>query len=183
MKKILFTLFFLTLILLMFSCKSEDKYEGYKTYKNSNAGFTLQYPEDWTYREGLGKDIDLGSIVIFQSPSEGKQDLFRENVHIFTESLPDSVKNVDEYLAFSKQSLPQLLQEMEILEEGKTLIDGQTSRWIIFNYVSQLQRVTSIGYMFYRNGKGFVITATSRPEDFMSYRRTFEKIATSIKFE
>ena len=72
---------------------------------------------------------------------------------------------------------------MEILEEGKSQIDGHQSRWIIFNYVNNLQRVTSIGYMFYINGKGLVITATSRPENFMAHRKTFDKIVTSIRFE
>lgn len=183
MKKIFLTLSLLVSILLMFSCTSKNEYEGFKVYENKNAGFSIQYPEDWKFREDFGKDADLGSIVFLQSPSEGKHDLFFENVHIFKEVLPDSVKNVNDYLAYSKESLPSQLSEMEILEEGKTEIDGESSRWIIFNFVNNLQRVTSIGYMFYRDGKGLVLTATSRPEDFMSKRRLFEKIAKSIKFE
>ena len=183
MRKIYSSLLVILSVLILFSCKSEDKYEGFKKYENEEKGFSIKYPENWNYREGFAKEIETGSIVVFQSPSEGKRDLFLENVHVFTEPLPDSVKNVDDYLEYSKIYLPSQLQEMEILEEGKSQIDGQQSRWIIFNYVNRLQRVTSIGYIFYKNDEGFAVVATARPEDFMGKRRLFEKIVTSIKFE
>ncbi len=183
MRKIHSSLLVFLFALILFSCKSEDKYEGFSNYENEEKGFSIQYPENWNFREGFSKDLETGSIVVLQSPSEGKKDLFLENVHIFTEPLPDSVKNVDDYLEYSKIFLPTQLQEMEIQDEGKIQIDGIQSRWIIFNYVNRLQRVTSIGYIFYRNGEGFVIVGTSRPESFMGFRHLFEKIATSIKFE
>ena len=184
MKKILSIFPALLLIIFLISCGNEQN-KGYKEYENTAYEFTISYPEDWVYKEGFGKDSKYGngSIVVLQVPNQGKRDLFRENIHIFTESLPDSVKNIDEYFSYSKSYLPAQLEDLEFLEEGKININGAASRWIIFKYVSRLQIVNSIGYIFYRDGYGLVVTGTARPEDFMGYRRTFENIATSIKFK
>ncbi|WKZ70296.1 MAG: hypothetical protein QY331_03365 [Melioribacteraceae bacterium] len=184
MKKIHLSVLFTLIVIFLIACQKENM-EGYKLYENEEYQFTIQYPENWVYREGLAKDsgLDLGSIVVIQAPNEGKKDLFRENVHIFTEALPDSVTNIDEYLTYSKSYLPTQLQQIDFKEEGKVIIDGKPARWIIFDFVNRLQMVTTIGYIFYMDGYGLVITSTSRPEDFMKYRRTFENISTSIKFK
>ncbi|KUG24752.1 hypothetical protein ASZ90_005443 [hydrocarbon metagenome] len=183
MKKLQSTVAFLLLVFFLFGC-GRDKMDGYKLYENDDYGFSLYYPEDWTFREGLGRDNEniTGSIVVFQSPSEGKMDFFRENVNIFIETLPDSVTDVDSYLRYSKSYLPTQLANMNITEEGKQVINGVDSRWIIFGYTSRMKDLASMGYIFYRDGMGFVINSTSLPEDFMKFRRTFEKISTSIQF-
>lgn len=184
MKQIFKTITISLLAIVVFSCGSKEK-EGFKTYTNENEGFSISYPEDWVYREGFGKDasFETGSIVVFQSPSEGKKDLFRENVHVFTETLPDSVIDIESYYNYSKNYLPNQLNELEFIENRKTIINGEPAHWVIFKYSSRLQLVNSLGYMFYRDGHGLVITCTSRPEDFMKFRRTFEDIATSIEFK
>jgi len=183
MKKLYSVILLLFSLFFLLSC-GKDKWEGYKLYENDEFGFSIYYPEDWSFREGFGRDSEqiTGSIVVFQSPSEGKMDLFRENVNIFIETLPDSVDNVDAYLQYSKSYLPTQLANMNITEEGKQVINGVDSRWIIFGYTSRLKDLASMGYIFYRDGMGFVINSTSMPEDFMKFRRTFEKISTSIQF-
>lgn len=184
MKKIFTSLSIFAFIILFVSC-GEKETQGYQTYENDNEGFTISYPENWNYKEGFAKDSKLatGSIVVFQNPSEGKRDLFQENVHIFTEPLPDSVKNIDQYFEYSQSYLPAQLKDIEFVEKGKIVIDGVNAKWMIFTYANRLQKVNSIGYIFYRDGHGLVITGTARPEDFMRFRRTFENIATSIKFK
>ncbi len=179
-------LLIVSIIILIFinSC-SKNELKGYKEYTNDEYGFSIFYPTDWNYREGFGRDskTSTGAIVVFQDSLESKGDLFRENTYIFTESLPDSVTNVDEYLKYSKSSLPSQMKEFKVLDDGETIINERKSDWVIFSYVSRLQRVQSLAYLFIVDGKGFVITSTSRPEDFMRFRRTFENIAKSIKFE
>jgi hypothetical protein len=171
------------MILFLISCGKEEK-AGFKTYTNDEQGFTLSYPETWGYREGFAKDSETatGTIVIFQAPYEGKKDIFRENAVIFNEELPDSVKDVDSYFEYSQEYLPTQLEDLEIKDSGKRIVNGTPARWLIFQYTNRLQRVTALGYMFYHNDKGLVITSTARPEDFMRWRRTFEDIATSIEF-
>lgn len=182
--KIKTTILLFFIITIFFGCKP-DKREGYTLYENENYGVSIEYPEDWNSREGFGKESEsgTGAIVVFQSPSEGKKDLFRENTYIFTEDLPDTVQNVTQYMEYSKSALPAQMGEFEVLEEGTAKMDGEKSEWIIFSYVQRLQKMQSIAYIFHRGDYGLVIISTSRPESFMSFRRTFENIATSIKFE
>ncbi|RJP62352.1 MAG: hypothetical protein C4543_02135 [Ignavibacteriales bacterium] len=184
MKKNHLSVLFTLIVIFLIACQKENM-EGYKLYENEEYQFTIQYPEDWTYREGFAEALnpEHGSIVVFQSPNEGKFDLFRENVHIFAEALPDSVADIASYLKYSKNFLPTQFDEITFLDEGRLAIDGKISRWIMFEYVRQLRRVSSIGYMFYMDGYGLVINSTARPEDIMKYRRTFENISTSIKFK
>lgn len=176
-------LFSMLISLIAISCAKKEL-EGYTTYEDETHGFTIQYPEDWTARGGLGKDNEsiTGAIVVFQSPSEGKTDVFRENSYIFSESVPDSVTDLESYIRFNKTNLPNQLQEFEIKEEGTQVIDGKKSHWMIFSYVQRLQKVMSIAYVFYKDDQGFAIVSTSRPDVFMKYRRTFENISTSINF-
>lgn len=178
------TIVLLLIMVILFGCKP-DKREGYTLYENDSYGFSIEYPEDWTSREGFGKESEsgMGAIVVFQSPSEGKKDLFRENTYIFSEDLPDSVKNVTQYMEYSKSALPAQMNEFEVLEEGSAEMDGEKSEWIIFTYVQRLQKLQSIAYIFHRGDYGLVVISSSRPDSFMSFRRTFENIATSIKFE
>ena len=182
MRFLSFLLSVATIVLIFTGC-GKDK-ENVKTYKNEKLGFTIEYPKDWLYREGFAKDLDgeHGSIVVFQAPSEGKKDIFRENVNIFSEAVDDSITDVSKYLKYSKNVLTQQLEDVKFFEEGKRKINGESSSWIYFEYVSRFQQLQSIGFIFLRDGYGLVITSTARPEDFMKYRRTFEDIATSIEF-
>ena len=183
MKKFFLFLVSSLLFLFLFSCKPEIL-EGYTLYENSEHNFSIQYPENWQYREGFAKDSEnlTGAIVVLQSPFEGKGDFFKENTYIFTENIPDTVTNVGEYLDYTLKTLPSQMNEFNKSEDGREIINGKESIWIKFSYVSRMQRLESLAYIFYKDGMGYVINSTTRPELFIKYRRTFENISRTMKF-
>lgn len=104
---------FLCLLLLLpaFSFAQE-----WKTFNNDSILFTARYPADWVNK------IKEGNRVFFTSPSEGKDDVFYENINItfmtnseFGTSL--KIKDViDEIIDKVKESF------VEFTEESRTAI-------------------------------------------------------------
>jgi hypothetical protein len=64
----------------------------YLTYSNSQYGFSISYPSGWTMQENTG-----GSVVTFQAPSEGRDDLYLENMKVTVEDLSSSPMSLEQY--------------------------------------------------------------------------------------
>jgi hypothetical protein len=64
----------------------------YLAYTNSRYGFTMSYPATWTKQENTG-----GSVVSFTSPSEGRDDLYLENMKVVVEDLSSSPLSLEQY--------------------------------------------------------------------------------------
>jgi PsbP-like protein len=80
-----------------------QKGSDYLTYTNSQYGFSISYPSGWAVQENTG-----GSVVTFQAPSEGRDDLYRENLKVTVEDLSSSPMSLEQYKSAQlakKQSL------------------------------------------------------------------------------
>jgi hypothetical protein len=64
----------------------------YLTYTNSQYGFSMSYPVTWTKQENTG-----GSVVTFQSPSEGRDDLYLESMKVIVEDLSANPMSIEQY--------------------------------------------------------------------------------------
>jgi hypothetical protein len=65
---------------------------AYLTYENTQYGFRMSYPAGWTVQENTG-----GAAVTFQAPSEGRDDLYRENTRVVVEDLSAQSMSLDQY--------------------------------------------------------------------------------------
>ncbi len=52
------------------AAKAVDPYEGWLTYNNSPAGYSLRYPADWTYVETASTESGPANFVTFRNPDQ-----------------------------------------------------------------------------------------------------------------
>ncbi|MBI2579394.1 MAG: hypothetical protein HYW27_00650 [Candidatus Aenigmarchaeota archaeon] len=74
------------------SQKSALPYSKYLAYENPSYGISMNYPSDWNVNE------EAESIVVaFMSPSEDKNDRYRENVNVVMNDLSGQDMNLETY--------------------------------------------------------------------------------------
>ena len=85
---------------------------AYLTYENTQYGFRMSYPAGWTVQENTG-----GAAVTFQAPSEGRDDLYRENMRITVEDLSSNPMSLAQYKDAQ-------LAKRQALDNFNKIIDG-----------------------------------------------------------
>ena len=84
--------------------------EGFKEY--STDVFWMNYPEDW---ELEAKEEDGLKFSIF-TPLDGETDMFRENMNMTTEALPNSSITLSYYIESAMEMIEQSIPELKVLE-------------------------------------------------------------------
>ena len=65
---------------------------AFLSYENAQYRFRMIYPSGWNVQENTG-----GSAVTFQSPSEGRDDLYLENMKVVVEDLSSNPMSLEQY--------------------------------------------------------------------------------------
>jgi hypothetical protein len=80
----------------------------YLTYSNTQYGFSLNYPPGWIKQENAG-----ANVVTFTSPSEGKDDLYLENMKVMVEETSMSLEQYKNAQLAKKQNLDSFNKVMD----------------------------------------------------------------------
>ena len=162
-------------LLIIFASKST----GFKTYKNSEYGFSMQYPSDWTLTENQN-----GTAVAFWSPKQNELDFFSENVNVVVQHVPPELLRLDTY---SKKAIEQLVsvfkQNVEMLEADYTLLSGKKAFKIVYigkgpEAEFKLMHVWTIsGFQAYQVNFGGIVS------QYDTFIDTAEKMISSFKLE
>ena len=90
------------------------------TYENADYGFQIDYPSTWTVREGF-----RGIIVLINSPSDGRDDPFSENVNVNVEDLSDYPDiTLDEYYDVGNSKVEENLAGYKLVSKEETTMAG-----------------------------------------------------------
>ena len=147
--------------------------QGFVPYTNPAGGYMIMYPGNWEPRE-----ISVGFITL--SPLDRPRDPFRENVNVVFENLPIPMTG-QSYAIASLQSMGTQLQGFTILEQGPAVVAGMPGYYIVYQHFMQ-QPLTVIAFFQVRGTRGYVVTCTASPPDFMRYRPMFTQIAGTFRF-
>lgn len=150
-------------------------------FNDSHHGFRILIPDSWRLEEGFS-DQHLDFVVIGMSPTEGPNDRFVENMNILVETL-DKPTNNQEYFMWNLVGLMEELPEFQMHEKDDIEINGVAMSRIAYSWKMDTQRTFTYQFIFVKDQKGYVMTFSSEPEQFDSYRRTFDGIAASFAFQ
>jgi len=134
-------------------------------------------PEDWEMKEGL-----MGTAVISLSPQENSGDQFRENLNVSYEDLPGDM-SAEEYFKLSEPAMTKMLTAFQQYENGRVSINEADAKWIIYGHSMGNLNLKVLTYFLVNNGRGYVITCSSTPEQFSNFKKKFQKIADTFQFE
>jgi len=144
---------------------------------SEDAGYSIQFPAQWEVMEGI-----MGADVIALAPTIDPEDLFRENVNIIFSKLDFPISR-EEYYALNLRSLAQLLVDFDLEESQEVQVDGVGAKKIVFTHTMGIVNAKVMQYLILDEDHAYVMTFTSDPLDFKTYRPKFEEIANSFRFD
>lgn len=160
---------------------AEGAMNGFALYKNSQEGFSIQYPEKWAKQEGAYE-----TIVTFSSP-QGANDTFLENVNILTEDVTAFPGlTPEEYEQGSVEQIKQALTQIKNFKqvESKSMtLSGMPGRSVAYTstVVANNLNVYTRQFITINNNKVYIITYTSSQNDPNKYMDLVQKMVSSFK--
>ncbi len=145
-------------------------------YHNAQKGYTIVFPSNWEVKEGF-----MGLDVFGLSALKNSEDKFRENVNVVTEDLRTPL-TLDEYYDLGVKNLSMLLTDFKEIDTGRVDVNGVPARWIVYDHRMGEVRARVLQVIMVKGDRAYIITATATPEEFDSYRGSFDTIVKSFKF-
>ena len=146
-------------------------------YYNRDKGYSIKFPADWRRREAM-----MGTVVIAMAPLSRSTAKFCPNVSIVPEELTDKLSPT-EYINNGLKMVRTITNDFRERERIKLTIDRREATGIVYTCRLGQLRLMYLQYFLVNGHRGYVITCTSEPDQFPKYRKQFEQIAQSFRFE
>jgi hypothetical protein len=130
-----------------------------RTYEGD--GYSFSYPASWIPSEPATGFV----AVLISAPPPARQGGIVPNINVVLEPLRREL-STDEYYLASKQTLGGMFAGFEVIDEGRTRIDGQPARWVDYTWEAQGTALRQRQAYQVRDEIGYVITFTASPSAF-----------------
>lgn len=151
-----------------------------KTYANSASGISLEYPEAWNIKEGVG-----GFVASFHSPQEGGNDGYTEYLGfkvIDTSSKPEyTVATIADLWESQTKKETKGDAAFTVTDRKSSTVAGNEAKDIEYTFkfddlaLKGLTRVTLV------NGKAYIFQYYAAEGDYNKYLPSVESILSSVK--
>jgi hypothetical protein len=130
-----------------------------RTYEGD--GYSFAYPASWTPSQPATGLVE----VLISAPPATRQEGILPNINVVLEPLRIEL-STDEYYLASKQVVSGMIAGFELVDEGRTRIDGRPARWMEYRWDNQGTTVRQRQAYQVRGDTGYVITFTASPSAF-----------------
>jgi hypothetical protein len=148
------------------------------TYINSEYGFSVEYPKDWDFEEGL-----MGVIVILAGPFL-EEEPFMININIASEDLPKFPEmSLEDYFGVNKMQIKKMSENYEEVDKYDTTIGDCPA--IVYTFTSDYEGTAMMQTQAYflKENVAYVITYSATIQSHDQYYGCFEGVVSSFKFE
>lgn len=159
---------------------SEQPAPGFEFYRNSQYGFSMQFPVDWSKTE------PEGAVIKFIAPTaQSATSITPANANIIVLDLPQAM-TLDEFTQQEEQELQRQIQQWQQLGEASfriadTTLAGQPANES-FVTISQEQINANFHQIWTLKGqRAYILTFTSDISRTADYAATFDQMAGSFK--
>lgn len=173
MKKRLFALFLVLLLILCCSCRQATQ-EGYRLFRSSPLGFSVEYPQYWEKASDLKE-----KVAVFVTPMEGYSDEFLEKVSIQKIDAGDDADAFNEYVTGYTADLPKKIHNFKMVSEQETTLGGEKAYQLIYESSSDDGKETfRFLQIFARHGNSFYTVIYQA--DFVSFEYFLPYVETML---
>ncbi len=148
------------------------------TYTNSEYGFSLEYPKDWDFEEGL-----MGTIILFAGPFV-KGGEFMINMNMVSEELPEFPKiTLEDYLKLSEMQIKKAMENYEKVGERSATIADLPAIVLTYTGGSGVDMLMYSQAFFLEENVAYVITYAAPPEFHDEYVKSFELVISTFELK
>jgi len=94
----------------------------FKSYKNSEYGFSIKYPAAWSLEENKN-----GAAVLFYSPQENDLDFFKESVNVVVQDIAGNPMEIKDYAKLAIKQMEAVFGENMIIIESEPIFFADRS--------------------------------------------------------
>jgi len=162
--------------------------EAFKTYENPKFGLTVSYPPTWSVVE-LRKDPAAPSnnsfVAIFNSPAQGENDQFAENVIINVQGPRSDVASLEQYTENSLTAFRNMSDTIKIVKSGKDTLGGLPAQQLIYTSTGMegVNQKKMQVFAVVNNNTAYVVTFAAEESQYDKSVPDFEKMVNSIKID
>lgn len=141
--------------------------------------YSIQYPEGWEFKS----TGEMGIEFIILSTAENKTDSFRENVNLTIEELSLTDASLENYAAVTGEHIKMLIKDVKFLSSETISDDGDEYHKLIYEGKQGKKDLTFEQYFRVKGNKAYVLTFTSKQNEYEKYKSTAEKIMNSFRIK
>lgn len=145
-------------------------------YVSAEKGYALDYPADWKK-----SDIPQLDLILF-APSTQANGYPHASMNIVSEKVGSDV-TLDQFYKESAANLQAALKEVNVQKSGSSVVNGISTKWMIYTHTMQGVTFRVIQYFVVANGSIYLITFSVANDAFDSYLPAFEEILRSFKLQ
>ncbi|MCL2700678.1 MAG: DUF1795 domain-containing protein [Phycisphaerae bacterium] len=148
-------------------------------YRSQEHGYSFIPPASWELGASGGM-ID----VIYMRPAAAQPEVFRENLNVAVEKLPQ-VLTLDEYAQAAQAMMALAFREFEVVSLTDIVMGNIQGKRLVCTYSwGGIELfVQSAFYIAVKDQKAYVMTCGSTPENFAAYEKTFDECARTFRVE
>jgi len=164
-------------------CPAQDADQAPAPYHDKVNGFTIMPPPGWVTSQADETQ------VFFNSPPDGDDDPFSENINIIITPIPDDEEAelptdeavIRDDLAEILAALSADVEDAAVPEADDVEINGVEAIRIVFSFTMQGTAVKSVQYVLIHDGTLFTITGTALPDTYDTYIAAIDAAVNSMK--
>lgn len=168
-------------MLVLVAC-SDPKPEvpaDWKTFKSTTHGFSFRYPPTWSINNQ--SRAQEGLLFYISAPKDNDYDLFLENVNYLHQVVPDSLQDIDKFLAYLQRKTLPNLENIKIVQEEKTQFNGYPAYHSVYQFTVNEMAATIEQIAYMRNHEAYIVTFAAETPRYESYKPTADMIFASIE--
>ena len=160
-------------------CPAQDAEKAPTPYHDEVNGFTIMPPPGWVTSQADETQ------VFFNSPPNGEDDPFSENINIIITPVPDDedseLPTAEDYQAEILTALAEDAEDVSVPEADDIEINGVKAIRIVFAFTMQGTSVKSVQYVLIHDGTIFTITGTALPDTYDTYIGAIDAAVNSLQ--
>lgn len=149
------------------------------TYENSQHGFKIKYPDQWQAQEGLENTV-IADVVKLQPPKKDNVDINSGDVIVTVEDFKAKAMSMEEYTEASQKQI-KAISDVEILEDGSTMLANTKAHKIVFMAKEEENNVKTMQVWTVKNNRAYIITYKAKQTEFPDNLSGAEKIISSLE--
>ncbi len=146
---------------------------------SENEEYFIQYPADWTFNN----DGPLGAKFFVFAPLDSDKDTFRENVNLNVENLQGHDMDLGQYIEIAIEQIGKIITNVHLTTNERIGTGDREYHKVIYTGSLGEYNLQWEQHVRLANGQAYILTFCAEPDQFDSYKNTWEDIAATFRLK